>query len=500
MKRKNSNSNTSDDNKKTQLNSKNAQTNLTVEKIVCAPTEEHTIESLGKVTGLSTFMLLVISDLYDTKTKKFNKPEVITDVTFPNSNIRAFNKDEIEKYRQKNTKKEKSFTIDSCIKLALEEREKQLRENRVLIGGTTDQFVDIPKREKDTIMMNEFLGHVKTKNGYFMYVYYTGPEDRGKDNIEQSKQENWRIVHKSHLRYFHTRITKPIDFYKHTKNDQVGTRDEKYPSYDPRFIVYKWMKAPINKEHLKLIIKNISLLQDNDDFLITTLKKRKKEKDELQQVKKQEDEGEEELVIVSSPKKMIDLTIAVDSTTVHDDDDDAKFDPIFDREEQAKKGFVITPSGDDEDLCRIYMDEYPNVFRFPLPNDMTFNMNDLIYIAKRVDPGTTIKEWDPSILAKALIISHHPNRFMKTSLSTILDRHLHILERDNTQPILDYIKNNPDCVNRLKESTSQIIYALFAAEISSRQIPDEFNALLPNSDDDDDDDDDDEMKIVDENK
>ncbi len=469
------------------LNSKTVQTNLSEEKINRDPNEEHTIESLGKITGLSTFMLLVISDLYDTKTKKFNKPEVIINVIFPNSDIRAFNKDEIEKYRQKSLSKntkEKSITVDSCIKFALEEREKQLRENKVLIGGTTDQYVDIPKREKDTIMMNEFLGYVKTKSGYFMYVYYTGPNDKGKDNIELTKQEHWRIVHKSHLRYFHTRITKPIDFYKHAKKDQVATRDEKYPSYDPRFIVYKWMKAPTNNEHLKLIIKNISLLQDKDDFLVTSLKKKKKEKDEQQ---KRE--------LIQSPvasKKMIDLT----------DDNEEKFDPIKDKEEQAKKGFVIT-NKDNEDLCRIYMDEYPNVFRFPIPNNMTFNMNDLINIAKRVDPDTTIKEWDPSMLMKALIISHHPNRFMKTSVSTILDRHLHILERDNTQPILDYIKKNPDCINRLNESTSQIIYALFAVEISSREIPDEFTALLPNSDEDDiekdtvsgGDDDCDEMKI-----
>ncbi len=450
-------------------------------------TEIHpTIESLSKATGLSTFMLLVISDLYDRKTKKFNKSEIIINVTFPNSNIRALNQTELDKYRQQNTSKNKGkpLSTDQCIKMVLAAREKEMKDKKILVGGTTDQYVDIPKREKDTMMLHEFVGYVHTKSGYFIYVFYTGPSDKGKNNIELTKQENWRIVHKSHLRYFHTRITKMTDYYTHSKNDQGGTKDEKFPAYDPRYIAYRWMGTATAEPLIEVIKQNIGLLQNCDDFLVSDYKKKKEaasaaaakinQKNQTISISLVDDDNSAPVSEPKSKKQKIETTKEVDTSetalVVK------KFDPIADREEQARRGFVIT---DEPEFCQIFMKEFPSVYRCPIPDDMTFTLDELIYLAKRVDQNTPEKEWDPYILAKALILAHNHEAHIKRCGSVITDRHLQILERDNISPILEFLTTNQDAINFVKESTSQYIYSLLATEIISRDIPPEIESKFP---------------------
>ncbi len=482
-----------EDQKKKIATKKKDQNSKTMTKSLITPETHDTIGSLSKATGLSTFMLLVISDLYDRKTKKFNKSETIINVVFPNTNIRALNQTELDKYRpaaSSNKNKEKPLSIDQSIKLVLAAKEKELKDSKILVGGTTNQYVDIPRREKDTLMLHEFVGYVVTKSGYFIYVFYTGPTDKGKNNVELTKHENWRIVHKSHLRYFHTRITKIADYYTHTKNDQNGTKDEKFPAYDPRYIIYRWMGAATSEPLIEIIKQNIGLLQNRDDFLVSDYKKKKQlETINANTAKKnmqnsettttqlslvdEEDDSSSSPVLPSRSKKP-----KIQST---DDGDRCeviikKFDPISDREEQAKRGFAIT---NDPEFCQIFMKEFPSVYRCPIPENMTLTMDELIYLGKRVDQETPEKDWNPSILAKALIIAHNHESHIKRCGSIITDRHLQILERDNITPILDLLTTNQDAINFVKESTSQYIYSVLATELISRDIPPEMEERFP---------------------
>jgi len=391
-------------------------------------TENAQQEKLSQETGLSIFMLGVLCDMYEARaTNKHSVPALtLIDIATPNPNLRAMNSDEIERNR---SPLQQQKTADEIRKSILEAHEKKLQTTAVHVACTADsQQEKLPARERDQAMLWEFVGYARTKSDYFIYVYYVGPSDRGPGNAEHRNLTNWLPVHKSHLLLFHRRITRLGEYTKHARQDQpVISAERPMPAYDPRFIVHKWSESKEGKPLKGRVLAQSALFRREEDFLVKHYK--------------------------------------------------ARLDVEADRLAQQRCGYVVTDPtlccSEGRPLCRVTMGQYPELRRRPIPEEVTFSLEELVQVGRRLRPeggASTGGQWDPLPMMKALIIALNHEAHIKSATTHVFDEHGLILERDNIQPLLDYVLESAECVGEVKKATMELLWATVAADVTSRDL------------------------------
>jgi len=396
------------------------------------PPRYASIEELAHALGLSVFMLGVLADMYDPRSGKFTATPRLIRVHFPNPRLHCFS--EVARHG------DKPLSVDDAIKSVLLKREKALKSQKAVLCGATDQSERLPAREIDWQMTWEFCGWAQTEWGYYIFAYYIGGSS-GQEDVR-----NWRPVHRSHLACFHRRIRQVQQYALHTQNDQRAISQERHHAcYDPRYIIHKWKKTTKDVEaRLQILVANIDLLQ-RDDFLVTLDKR---------------------AATMTSPPS---------------------FDVEGDRAKQAARGFCIT--GDNR-FCDVPIAIYPELGRSPLAKSLRFTIDDLVYLAQRLESAD---EWDPAVLMRAIIIALNHEAHIARATTEVCDRHLLILERDNAVPIIEHLLGNETAQHELKAAAEEYLLALMACDLASRAVPDalykkivapsEKNLVLLNDDD-----------------
>lgn len=381
-----------------------------------------TMQEISINTGLTIFLLEVLNDMYDEKHQSLQANPSLMNVVFPNPNVRAINKELVSSI---NANLPKRLTTDIAVKRFLSQKEAELRGTKIRMIGTDDQYEAMLIRDRDYHMIWDLVGYAKTEANYFVYVYYTGPTDKGPDNAALKKSENWQIVPVSHLSYFHRRIKVLDSYLRHNSNDQRAISDSKpVPAYDPRHIIFKWRKKKATENQMQIIHDYMKpLFRSRIDPLVAHYKKQ-------------------------------------------------KIDVAKDKEEQAKRGFAIIG---DPAFCEMSLVQHADLSRFPINRDITFNLDDLVYLAKRMHSSDTdsivVTEWDPMVMLRALIIATNHELQIRRTESLVADRHLQILEKDDIIPVLENMKNSPEAIEYIKSSQLELIYSLMATDLLSRGAP-----------------------------
>lgn len=398
------------------------------------------IEALARAVGLSVFMLGVLCDQYEPKSGKFIAPPVLISAIFPNNQVRSFCDSELKRLRDvANTTADKRLSNDDVIKSVLLARERALKKQKVVLCGAESQTEQLPAREIDRRLAWEFCGVAQTAWGYSIFVYYTGPTTPA---IDGSRPEHWRPVHRTQLACFHRRVRKIEHYVAHTQNEQrQGAGSESLPaSYDPRFIVNKWRKTA--ERHIETIVANIDLFR-RDDFLVSLVKR--------PAVVEEKEEG-------GGPPP---------------------FDVEADRLAQKARGYVVT---NNKQLCTVTMRDYPELCRSPLCNDVQFSLDELVYLAKRLEGR---HQWDPAVLMRAIVIGLNHESHIKRATARVCDRHGLILERNNVVPIVEFLLSNEEARRELQDAAAEYVRALLACDLVSRDVPlPIFDKLLVPSDKD----------------
>ena len=387
------------------------------------PSGPLTLQQLSQRTNLSLFMLQTLGDMHDAKSGKYSgQPQLIDYVH--NYELPSLAPATLERYRAQ-TPAAAKLNNDETILHMLREQERELVRTTVQIAGADGQGEKMPARERDAAMVNQFCSYAHTFGNYFVYTYYVGPEfggDRELGRQLQSQEANWQLVPKHHLCYFHKRIKKVQEYQQHSKNNQVVISEKSgRPLYDPRYIVVRWRKAKENEAAVKLVTANLQLLQRPEDPALAELRQR----------------GEAKKLCVEK-----------------------------DRAEQAERGFALH---DHPRYSRISMEQYPELYRVPIAKQITFSLDDLVYLAQRLH---TRDEWDPLVLVRALTIALNCDAHVKRLLSQVCDAHQLILERDDVTPIVEHLTRDPDALAQIRAAAMEYMYALLAVDLVTReQLP-----------------------------
>lgn len=105
--------------------------------------------------------------------------------------------------------------------------------------------------EKDCQLIHEFLGWAQTvEGGHWVMVYYVGPDcDNDADKeAEMQRYENWKLVNKDHLSFFHSRLGRDVTpLFRYSALDIVETSDGRGNlALDLRYVANKWLMTNNN--------------------------------------------------------------------------------------------------------------------------------------------------------------------------------------------------------------------------------------------------------------
>jgi hypothetical protein len=429
------------------------------------------LKTLEKRTGLSEFLLKVVADVIDSGTM------TLIDFVVMNPDIRPLDRATLENYRdeyiQRSSQKRvtaaasdeqesqpkvnKKPTDDDIRKFIVKKREEELSNAKVLIAGTSE-YDKMSAQQRDEKMVAEFVAYAQTNHGYFIYVYYVGPSEKG---AAFRDPQNWLPVHKNHLIHFHKRLRNDLKaYYTDTKYDQRSFKDSlANPAYDPRFIAHKWLQGKETGQHKALIASHRHLLQSDKDFV----------------TQHYEAKGQPSALHYYDANKEI-KPFLIDLVREEEDDENMDvevFNVEQDRLRQQALGYRLT----EEELSHVTIEEFPPLSRKPLPSDVDCSFDDLSYIAQRVYiDERTLKppefyQGDPMRMIKPLMMALNQEALVRRTSSLIGDKHIQILEADNIEPFLDYIAKNESCIDEVKQASSHYLYALMATELMSRDEP-----------------------------
>lgn len=462
--------------------------------------------SISQQTGLSAFLVGVVIDICESTRSTLSSATLI-DIVCYNNGIRVLNKEELERVRplyekkklkqatekknktsdskkktpgegneeedeeedeedEEEEKKSKTSSLNAkksqndeiLRKFIIEERMHELEKTKIKLAGSDNRYEKLDIEEQDRRMVKEFLGFAATDKGYAVYIYYTGPTNKGVNHCEMREPKNWTIVHKNHLLHFHKRFRGNLgEYLKHSAQNQYSSNDSECPNplYDPRYIALKWLNSKEGKMHRQLILENKHLFRQEKDFVVTHYEKEGVKPalyyfDESKETKQEKTKEKEEA-----------------------------FDVKKDFKRQQKKGFLV----DDEKRNIVTIEEFPPLCRIPIAKNIHFPLEDFLSVGKRLYAGKKMPEPpayynnDPLLLVKAAIIALNGDSFAKRTIALAHDEHDLILESDNIVPNLEYIMNNKRCCDLIKESTAEYIYALMATELASRDLIESSSSL-----------------------
>ena len=260
-----------------------------------------TVEDVEERSGLSRFNLHVYAAMHNKKTPL--RVDTLFHIICPNREIRSLSRDTIRAHPLANatstTSRQGSPSSDAAVavvvskpkkpvkrgdddlrKMIIKERDTELVTNGVKIAGTTNGKKTLPLDEKDAKLRWEFLAWGHATSDFYVFLYYIGPQEKGRDDVELSRNENWMIVPESHLSIFHKGLGAVDSKFKHGMLSVKESIDKRcHIQYDVRYILHKWKNClnEARKERVSFLNQHLSLFESKDTPRVKEHKKRKLE-------------------------------------------------------------------------------------------------------------------------------------------------------------------------------------------------------------------------------
>lgn len=417
-----------------------------------APSKSDVIERVG----LSEFSIHV----YNAMNSKSNPLKInhIFRIVCPNKEIRSLSKDEVRKFQPCVTqspppttpKKPVKKNDDELRKMIVREREKEIIANGVIIAGTVNAKKALPLVEKDARLIWEFLGWGQTSSNFYVFLYYIGPANKGKECVELSKHENWMMVPETHLAIFHKSMGPIYNKLQQTPlNVKESIENKSHIEYDVRYVLYKWKKCTniTRKEQVEYLNQYMSLFECKDTLRVKEHKKRKLDK--ISQVSEVQPQKSPKLEPLTSPHE---------------------------REYEVK-----TPK-----YRSVVIDEYIDVTRYPLGQEgITFQADQLDKLVRNAildnDRHPSSYKWDPTqTLVKPWMLVSSLVRLRKQMVITMIKKYNLCFESDDFNAIYEFINNNKDACHDLKlmQDSFTWSYSLFNILVTRGLVPDEVDDAL----------------------
>lgn len=482
--------------------------------------DEKMISFITNKTGLSRFMIRVYLEM---KNKTIDSSK-LSHLVCRNPNIISLNKSEIqlysEKYRESKlkTSKRKKNDINSSsssssntnnttiLPIVNHIKDEELRKFIISYEGEKLSN-DINKREelsnkkdhiieKDLGLLWKYIAWARTTSNYMIYLYYIGPsinsinEER---SISLGKLENYQIIQPSHLVNFHTRYLNDFRSYLLKSSNIKDTDDDNLnPAYDPRFFVYKWQRSSACTDEIKKLIDDHShLFEVGESYMIQQFRKEQQNKI-LSNIKLPSNSidinlNNNQFIITppSSPSSSSNSPLLLQSS----------LPPLrmlteeeieIDRLKQEQNGFAI----DYDEYKKISIDYFPELSKFPINNNIHIDFDRCkkiilnSFIASDNKKPERFKT-NPIDIIIALMFSLHMDKLTIKCFSSIREKETLVTKNGEMKPLIDYIFNEPRCIDEIKSSIEEWIWSNFALELCSRDIPQDIkNKLLKKGDND----------------
>lgn len=302
-------------------------------------------------------------------------------------------------------------------------------------------------RQRDEILINEFLGYVKLDRKHVVFAYFTG---KSRDRKELIRLENWRIVHRDHLVLFQSHLNDKHfteSLYKMTLSDIPSTSNEQNIAIDVRFIVNKWYNANDNDEMKALLLAHKNDYTVGQDYLInlttmkattTTQKKKTKKNDVMELIQ----------------------SVAID----HRDDDAAAADD--DDPYQVK----------DDAFRRVTKEEYIRLTQQPIDDSIHFDFMRFTEVSRRsfVSKKTPRPEshyvHDPIALFDAVVIATNIDGMARRSASMIPHKHHQVIENNDVTKVIDFMSQSAEPVADMHAICEEYLFALMAVDHATRSL------------------------------
>lgn len=341
-------------------------------------------------------------------------------------------------------------------------REEELRKGQVKVAGTVNTRKPMDLEQKDLRLMFEYVGWAETvpeqghesgeNTTFFVFVYYVGPVDKGKNQEALSVAENWQIVPESHLDIFHKRIGSNYQsFLRQTPFTDVKEciNENKHIEYDVRYILHKWRKSTTSviKDKLLLVNRHLGLFEP----VVAQEGSRAKPR-----TKKTRTEADR---FAALPDPLPPLKAL-----------------------QPRPSYRIRTAK----YTRITIDEYQRISRAPLGEQIQFSIEDLsrlvenmIVIQERQPSGY---RWEPIVILKAWMMVSSISRYCQELMERVIRRHNLFFENTNYDSLLASINGNEEACSEIKTAFDAFTwaYVLFSLLCRPDALPVEIeNKLIP---------------------
>lgn len=474
--------------------------------------KQEKIAEIVSETGASEFSLHVYASMYGKSAMKVN---TLFHIVCPNPKIRSLSKEVVRREAAptanttvktktedgvvthipvKTTKK----SDDELRKATVRAREKALHDKIVNVSGSTLVKKSLPNDQKDFRLMFEFLGWGQTDTDFYVFLYYIGPEDKGKDNVELTRHANWHIVPESHLSLFHKRINADyMSYLRQTPLDvKEVVRGSKHIEYDVRYILYKWRNCTkdVIKTHVELVEANKALFGFGESLSTKHHKKRTKDemdatitgrnlllqagddKQGLSQSGTQLDEKSPKKKKSSSKKAKHSHNATPTQAS------DASLKPS---QQQVKRDYRIPIAS-----CReVLIDEYTSLGHFPLGDNKKvcgngFKLDHLVtlfnnHVVREERPPTSYA-WEPIQFIKAWFLVTDQARLRKQIVQSIIKKYSLQFDYTHYESFQAIVNENVGACDDIKEAHDSFIFSclLFRLFTSEGVLPDHIEARL----------------------
>lgn len=298
-------------------------------------------------------------------------------------------------------------------------------------------------RQRDEILIHEFLGYVTLDRKHIVFAYYTGKTRERKELI---RLENWRIVHRDHLPLFQSHLNDKHfteALYKMTLSDIPSTHNEENVAIDVRFIVNRWYNAHDNDEMKALLLAHKNDYAIGQDYLInlttmkTTTQKKKTKKNDVME-------------LIQSVTPPVDLVV--------DEPDD---DPY-----QVK----------DDAFRRVTKEEYIRLTQQPIDDSIHFDfmrfteVSRRSYISKKTPRPESHYVHDPIALFDAVVIATNMDGMARRAASMIPHKHHQVIENNDVTKVIDFMSHNAEPIADMHAICEEYLFALMAVDHATRSL------------------------------
>jgi hypothetical protein len=404
-----------------------------------------------------------------------------------------------------------------------------MMDDKLIHNNEHSAKLNASNEKKDAMLMFDYVGWGVTKSGFVVFVYYTGPENKGANYHELFQASNCKIVPKNHLSHFHKQANSYYKSYlSHTNYCHKQSKFIKeHVRYDTRNFINKWQ----GKEHHERIMANkhlftsvlpsmsptmssssssSSITTPNTSILPTTqaskpeyyiqvIQNNMKKEDEKKRKQQEEEEEEEddENIPNSSTSSLRSSYISEDmpnSKPLHQYHHNRSFDDI---EESPLSSTTMFHKNDEtgkehiggvkdpyfiKKLIGVNINNNVDLTTHPIDKDIEFTTESFFHLLDRIQENPKYPPshytWKPIELVKAFAISSHMDLQARNLLSNISENYNISFDNQDSSHMADAILSDSDVQFDVKRTSEQYVLATLMMDYATR---DEYIFPIPNT-------------------